>query len=524
MKRTSKFLLAALTLSVTAAFPSAAQTLRIGFADPISSNDPQLNNHAGDRSLALQIFDSIVDRRDGKTLASVAKSWRTVDETTWEFTLRDDVLWHDGTPFTADDVVFSLERAKSVPGTVASYAGRVRSIESFQTPDPHTLIIKTRGPAPNLLLDIGAVHLVSRHIGATATTEDYNTGKAVIGTGPYKFVSSVPGDRWLLERWDQFYGQKADWQQVEYRFINNGAARTAALLAGDVDVIDKVSPTDLTKLRQSSDVAIHAHPGLRVLLIQPSFREGPNEFITDHAGKPLAENPLRDVRVRQALSVAINRQAIADRILQGVVTVANQDMPEGTLGYNKDLPTIPYDPSLARKLLTEAGFPEGFALTVHFANDRPPMAPETLQAVAQFWSRVGIKVNLAAEPTPIYTARVRRNEYAVSVLAWGNGTGELGYGLVNVFATYNPEKGIGASNWGRYSSPVVDEALQQYTEEFDAERQAEILNRAAKAMYDDVGIIPLFHYQNIWASRKGLTVTPYISDRTAAQMVTRDEP
>ena len=121
----------------------------------------------------------------------------------------------------------------------------------------------------------------------------------------------------------------------------------------------------------------------------------------------------------------------------------------------------------------------------------------------------------------MYSARVRQNEYAISIIAWGNGTGELGYGLVNVFATQDASKGLGASNWGRYSSKVVDDALDAYTSEFDPANQEAILHRAAQAMYDDVAFIPLFHYQNIWASRKGLKVVPYISDRTTAQMVTR---
>ena len=124
---------------------------------------------------------------------------------------------------------------------------------------------------------------------------------------------------------------------MDHRYINNASARTAALLSGDVDVIDKVAPADVEKLRKSPQIAIHAYPGLRALLIQPSFRPGPNEFITDNAGKPLANNPLADVRVRQALSIAINRKAIVDRILQGTVTEANQNMPKGSFGYNLSL-------------------------------------------------------------------------------------------------------------------------------------------------------------------------------------------
>ncbi|MFT4192843.1 MAG: ABC transporter substrate-binding protein [Comamonas sp.] len=510
---------AALTTAL-AAVPAQAQTLRIAAADPISSADPQLNNHAGDRSLALQIFDSIVDRRDHDTLPSLAQSWRSLDARTWEFKLNPKITWHDGKPFTSEDIAFSFQRARSVPGSVASYAGRLREVESVQTPDAHTVIIKTRVPTPGLLTDIGAVYIVSKHVGEKASTEDYNAGRAVIGTGPYKLVSYTPGDRSVLVRNDNYWGKKPDWARVEYRFVNNGAARTAALLAGDVDVIDKVAPADIKKLSASKNIAVHAYPGLRALLLQPSFREGPNEFIRDNAGQPLPNNPLRDVRVRKALSLAINRNAIADRILQNTVTPASQDMPKGTAGYNPDIAPTPYDAERARKLLAEAGYPQGFQLTIHVPADRYPQAPEALQAVAQFWTRIGVKTTLESVPWALYSSRANKNEFALSVLAWGNGTGELGYALVNVFATVDAAKGLGASNWGRYSSPALDQALAAYTQEFDANKAETILRHAARILDDDQAVIPLFHYQNIWASRADLKVTPYVSDRTAAQMVT----
>lgn len=162
---------------VLAAGSVSAQDLRIGYADPVSSLDPQLNNYAGDRSVALHAFESLVSRRDDKTLPGLAKSWKVVDDTTWEFALRDDVKWQDGTPLTADDLVFSFERARSVPGSVASYAGAMRTVESVKAKDEHTLIIKTRLPNANLLPDVDSIYIVSRHAGATASSADYNSGK-----------------------------------------------------------------------------------------------------------------------------------------------------------------------------------------------------------------------------------------------------------------------------------------------------------------------------------------------------------
>ncbi|BEU97859.1 ABC transporter substrate-binding protein [Acidovorax sp. DW039] len=517
------------TLRITAIAAAAllvasahAQNLSIAFADPISSVDPQLNNHAGDRSLALHFWDSIINSRDGGKLEpALASSWKSLDEKTWEFKLRNDIKWQDGKPMTADDIVFSFTRARNVPGSVASYAGALRTVESVTAKDAHTVIVKTNTPNPMLPLEVASIYVVSKHVGEKSQTEDYNAGRAVVGTGPYKLVSFTPGDRTVMERNPGYYGPKAEWDKVTYRFISNGAARTAALLAGDVDVIDKVAVTDVEKLRKTSSVSVFTYPGLRVLLLQPSFRAGANEFITDNAGKPLAENPLRDQRVRQALSVAINRKALADRVLQGTVTEANQWMPKGSFGYNPEVKDIAYNPEQAKKLLADSGFAQGFQITIHVPGDRYPQAPETVQAVAQFWSRVGVKTKVEVVPWAAYSSRANKNDYAVSVIAWGNGTGEAGYGLLQTLATTDAKRGRGANNWGRYSNEAVDKALDAATVEFSADRRAAIFRHAAKLVTDDVGHIPLFHYQNIWAAKKGLKVTPLLSDRTSALQVTR---
>ncbi|SAL02816.1 ABC transporter substrate-binding protein [Caballeronia ptereochthonis] len=500
---------------------TSAQTLNLAFADPLSSLDPQLNNYAGDRSVDLHFWDLLVENHDNVLAPGLATSWKAIGNDTWEFKLRRDVKWQDGTPFTANDVIYSYQRARSVPGTVATFAGYLRTISSVTAPDPDTLIIKTNIPTPDLPLNLTSVHIVSKHVGEKSSSEDYNAGRAMVGSGPYKFVSYTPGDRVVMTRNDAYWGPKPIWDKVNYRYVSNAAARTAALLSGDVDAIDKVSVSDLPRLRQSPKVSVFAYPGLRVMLLQPSFHPGPNPYITDNAGKPLPNNPLLDVRVRRALSLAINRPAITDRILQGAATVANQWMPAKTFGYNPDVKDIPDDPAQAKKLLAEAGFPDGFQLTLSVPNDRYPQAPETAQAVAQFWTRIGVKTKVEVMPWATYASRANKNEFAVSMIAWGNGTGEASYALVNVLCTVDAKKGIGASNWGRYSNPAVDHALDAATAEFDPAKREAILRQAVKVVSDDVGVIPLYHYENVWAAKKGLKVTPAVSDRTTAMMVTR---
>ena len=518
-----RLILSTLTAAILGASAAAsADNLSIGFADPLSSLDPQLNNHAGDRSVALHFWDLLIENKWNKLQPGLAVSWKPLDPTTWEFKLREGVKWQDGTPFTADDLIYSYTRARAVPGSVATYAGYLRTIDTMTAKDPLTLIVKTKAPNPDLPLNLASVHVVSKHVGEKSTTEDYNSGKAMVGTGPYKFVSYTPGDRVIMERNDGYWGDKATWDKVNYRYINNAASRTAALLAGDVDVIDKVSVSDLAKLQKAANISVYPYDGLRVMILQPSFNPAPNQYITDNNGKPLDKNPLLDLRVRQALNLAINRKAISDRILQGAATEANQWMPKGTFGYNPDVKDIPNDVAQAKKLLAEAGFPDGFKLTMHVPNDRYPQGPETAQAVAQFWTRVGVKTQVEVVPWAVYSGRANKNEFAVSMLAWGNGTGEASYALVNILDTVDAKKGLGASNWGHYSNPKVDAALEQSTSEFDVAKREAILRDSVKLVADDVAIFPLFHYKNIWATKKGLKVTPMTSDRTAAMMVTKE--
>lgn len=507
---------------LAAAAVADAQTLTIGFADPVSSLDPQLNNHAGDRSVDLHFWNLLVENRGNQMQPDLALSWRNIAPQQWELKLRPDVKWQDGTPFTAEDVIFSYQRARNVPGSVASFAGYLRTVKSVIAKDPLTLVIETNVPNPDLPRNLASVHIVSKHIGEKSQTEDYNSGAAMVGSGPYRYVAYTPGDRVIMERNKDYWGPKPLWEKVTYRYINNGAARTAALLSGDVDVIDKVSVSDLATLKQSPKITLFPYDGLRVLLLQPSFREGPTPYITGNDDKPLDKNPLRDARVRKALSLAINRKALVDRILQGAATVSNQWMPAGSFGHDPDIKNIPNDVDQAKKLLAEAGFPQGFKLTIHVPNDRYPQAPETVQAVAQFWTRIGVKTQVEVVPWATYSTRANKNEFAISVLAWGNGSGEGGYALVNVLATIDAAKGLGASNWGRYSNPAIDQALVDATVEFDTTRREAILRHAARIIADDAGIIPLYHYQNIWAARKGLKVTPVTSDRTTAMMVTQE--
>ena len=519
MKRLSLATALAAALLASAA---SAEDLTMAYSDPISALDPQLNNHAGDHNVSQMFFATLTPKDVDGPVPYLAESWELIDETTWEFRLREGANWSDGQPVTGEDVKFSYERAKDVPGSVASYRGFVRTVEAVEVVDPKTIRIRTDVPNPLLPVNLSTVYIVSRHVGESAATEDYNSGKAMVGEGPYLYEGYVPGDRVTMTRNEGFWGAKPEWEKVTYRYIGNPAARTAALLAGDVDAIDKVSISDLERLRGDDSVEVFDYPGLRVLLLQPSFNEAPSEFITDKSGAALDSNPLTDARVREALNIAINRDAIAERIMRGGATVASQWMPEGSFGYDPETGPIAYDAERAKALLAEAGFPDGFRLTMHGPGDRYPQGPETAQAVAQFWTRIGVETQVEVVPYSVYASRGNSNEYAMTMIGWGNGTGEGTYAMTTILATVDPDKGTGASNWGHYSSARHDELLAAAISEFDDAKREQLIRDAVKVVSEDVGVIPLFHYKNIWAARKGLKIAPWTSDRWVPMQVTSE--
>jgi len=500
----------------------AARPLTIGIGGAVTSLDPHFYNASPNNSLSMHVFDRLVER-DAQTrlVPGLALSWTPVSEKVWEFKLRPGVKWHDGRDFTADDVAFTIERAPNVPNSPGGFGGFVRAIQRTEVVDPLTVRFHTAAPSPLLPTDLGSVAVVSRHAGANAGTEDYNSGKAAIGTGPYKVVSYAPGDRTELVRNDDWFGPKQPWARVSYRFIGNDSARTAALLAGDVDLIDQVPTSDLARLRRESRVALAEVQGVRVIYLTfDRSREGAVPFVTDNAGQPLAKNPFNDLRVRQALSLAINREALCRQVMEGTAAPTGQWLPPGSYSYNPEVKPNPFNAERAKALLAEAGFPQGFKLTLHGPNDRYPNDARTIQAVAQMWQRVGIQTSVEALPWTTYSVRSNRQEFAARLAGWGSVTGEASYTLVNITGTYDTAKRMGTNNTARYSNPTLDALTERATATLDDKARETLLQEAVKIAMDDLAFTPLFQLVNIWALKRGLAYDARADERTLATGVT----
>jgi peptide/nickel transport system substrate-binding protein len=489
-----------------------------------SAMDPHFHNLTPNNALTSHVFERLVHFDAKQSLIpGLATSWKTVDDTTWEFKLRTGVKWHDGSLFTADDVIFTMERAPNVENSPGSFALYVRG-KTFTKVDDHTIRVTTKAPYPLMPNDMATIAIISKKAASGAKTDDFNAGRAAIGTGPFKFSEFVKGDRYVVVRNDDHWGGKSTWEKVTIRPIKTGPARVAALLAGDVDVIEEVPTTDIGRLQGDAKVSLSQGLSNRVIYFHIDHWRDETPFITANDGSKI-KNPLKDVRVRKALSKAINRPAIVDRLMEKAALPASQFLAEGFFGISKKLKPEAFDPDGAKKLLADAGFPKGFKMTLHGPNGRYINDARMAEAVAQMFTRIGVETKVETMPPAVFFKRASAGaeggnpEFSFILVGWGSGTGEVSSPLKSLVATFDRTKGMGTANRGRYSNPELDKVIDQALATVDDAKRAELLAKASEIAIEDVGII-VSHYQlNTWATRKGLDYTPRTDEYTIATSV-----
>jgi len=501
--------------------PAFASDLTIGLASEPSSIDPHFHNLGPNNAMSLHVFDRLIIPDNKQQLTpGLATSWKAVDETTWEFKLREGVKFHDGTPFTADDVVFTFERAPNVEGSPSSFSTYIKG-KTIKKIDDFTVHIITEKPYPLMPNDLMTFSIVSRKNGEGAKTEDYNSGSATVGTGPYKFVEYVPADRIVLERNEDYWGEKPEWEKLTFKAIKSGPARVAALLAGDVDIIAQTPTTDIERLEGEAEIELSSGISNRVIYLHLDHAREASPFVRANGGGDIA-NPLRDLKVRQAISKAINRDLIVDRVMENVAIKAGQLLPEGFFGVSDKLAPEEYDAEAVQQLLSEAGVPDGFELTIHGPNDRYINDAKIAEAIAQMLTRAGIKTAVETMPRSVYFKRAssggpdKTPEFSFILVGWGAGSGEASSPLKSLIHTYDKENGYGASNRGRYSNPEVDTLIEDALATVDDEKRAALLAQATEVAIEDLAIIPLHYQVNTWAARKGIKYNARTDEYTVA--------
>jgi peptide/nickel transport system substrate-binding protein len=488
---------------------AAAKELNVGLGAEPTSIDPHYHNLGPNNAISDSIYDRLINQNEKQQLRpGLAVSWKAIDDTTWIFKLRKGVKFHDGSDFTADDVIFTFQRAPTVPNSPSSFAIFTKG-KTLTKIDDYTIQVKTDKPHPLTPNDISQVSIISKKAAQGASTEDFNSGKAAIGTGPFKFIKWVPGDRLILQRNDNYWGPKPEWAVVNIRVIKSAPARVAALLSGDVDFIDNVPTTDITRLKKEPGLSLSQGVSNRVIYLHMDQFRDDSPFVKAKDGGAI-KNPLKDVRVRQAISKAINRDLIVERVMEGVAIPAGQLLPEGFFGVSPNLKPEKYDPEGAKRLLAEAGVPDGFQLTIHGPNDRYINDAKIAEAIAQMLTRVGIKTAVETMPKSVYFKRASRGgpngtpEFSFILVGWGAGTGEASSPLKALLHTYDKSKGMGATNRGRYSNPKLDELIEKALATVDDGKREKLLQQATELAMNDYGIIPLHYQVNTWAARKGL--------------------
>jgi peptide/nickel transport system substrate-binding protein len=482
---------------------------------PVSSLDPHYHLLRSNGEVSQMLFDSLLTTDAKAQLRpGLAESWRALGSGGWEFTLHEGIRFHDGTPFTADDVAFTLERIPKVTGPGASYTTHIRSISRVEVVDARTIRFYTDTPAPLLPVYLSQVVMLSRRIHDGVTTADFNSGKVAIGTGPFRLASYKVGDRIELVRNDAYWGARPHWANVAYRMITNDAARMAALLAGDVDIIDQIPTSDIDRLRRDQRFRVAETTSLRTMYITlDSTRAAPVPQIASSTGGALERNPLSDVRVRRALSLAIDRKMLVERVMQGAARASGQFLPPGTYSHIPGLPVPAADPEAARRLLTEAGYPQGFQMTLAGSNDRYMNDARVIQAVGQMWTRIGVRTVVEAQPYAAFIGRASRREFPAALLSWGNSTGEASVLLGSVLRTRNRERGHGAANRTEYSNPEMDRLLGAAETEMDDARREALLRQASGIVIDDVALVPLYLQNALWAMRAELSYEARADER-----------
>ncbi|MFE0752497.1 ABC transporter substrate-binding protein [Inquilinus sp. NPDC058860] len=517
---------ASLSLALTAPFSNAAtaQTLTVGVRAGPLSIDPHFTASGVSAEALKHVFDTLVKSGNNLELEpGLATSWKALDDTTWEFKLREGVKFHDGSDFTAEDVKFSIERIPLVtgPNPATIYVRQVKSVEIV---DPHTIRVHTNGPAPTLPNDFIRLFIVS-HVAAKdystkeTANEGFNTGKAAIGTGPYKFVSWTPKEQLVLERFDDYWGGREPWQTVIRKELPNDATRVAQLKAGQVDIIARTPAADVPSLEGDPAYSVVKADSVYLFYVEFDFRE-PTPQLTGKDGKPLAKNPFRDPRVREAFDLAIDRETLAEISMEEMGKPATQMVTPNIFGYDPSIEIPAPDPKRAKALLAEAGYPDGFRVVFNFTNDGLPGDRAVGTSISQMLAAIGIDAQANAQPGAVWSPARTRGEFSFDMGGWGTLTGESNYTLSSLFHTNDPAKKLGAFNVRGYSNPEVDRIVEAAAVEMDVAKREALLEEGNRLIASERPSLPVASIVTAWTMRKDkVTIVPRADEDTLAMNI-----
>ena len=508
--------LAVLALLALFNLNAQAALLRWSAQNDILTLDPHSQNHSATNTITSYAYEGLTRYTEKfQVEPSLATRWRFITPTQVRFDLRQGVKFHDGTPFTADDVVFSLGRTRQPQANMAIYVSGIKEVKKI---DEHTVDLLLEGPNPVLLRNLVYFRIMSKtwaEKNKATNTQDYKAkedtfaSRNAMGTGPYKITGWQPDQRVTMvankDWWDKPRGNVTE---VIYLPIKSDATRVAALLSGDIDLLTDLPTQDVAKLR--ADPKLKVIEGNENRTIFFAMDEGSEEL---RGASVKGKNPFKDKRVREAMNLAIDREAIKRSLMRGFAIPAAIMVPPGVDGYATDIDQpIKADAARARLLLAESGYPDGFEVPVNCPNDRYVNDEEICQAAVSMWAKIGIKAKLAALPNSQHSVLVQKMELPLYLYGWGVTTFDAQYTLQDIVHTRSTAGGSdGKANYSRVSDRQVDQLVQQMKVETDTPKRNAQMREALIRVRDEYLYIPVHHQVRPWAMRN-VVDTPHMAN------------
>ena len=506
-----------------AAAPVHAVTLKWAAQNDILTLDPQSQNHATTIAILQHTYEALVRyTKDYQIEPSLAVSWKQMSDTHWRFNLRKNVKFHDGSPFTADDVVFSFGRIKQPQGTMQIYVANIADVKKV---DDHTVDFMLSGPHPILLRNIADFRIMSKawseknrsqNIQDYKSKEETYASRNTNGTGPYLINGWEPDKRIVFtvnkDWWGKLDGNVTD---VIYTPIKSDATRVSALLSGEVDLVTDLPTQDVERLRKEPKIKVLDGHEVRTIFI------GMDQYSEElKYSNVKGRNPFKDIRVRRALNLAVDREAIKKVTMRGLSIPAGLMIAPGVHGYSKQMDILPkYDPAAAKKLLAEAGYPDGLEFTLDCPNNRYVNDEKICQALLSMWARAGLRAKLNSMPFATYIPKLLNLDTSAYMLGWGVPTFDGLYMLQSLVRT-KTTGADGSFNQGRISNPKLDTTIDALKIATDRVARDALLKEALEVTRDQAYYVPLHYQMRPWAMKPGVSITYSIDDRPQARFAT----
>lgn len=509
--------------TIVAAPVAQAKTFKWASQGEIATWDIHSQNNALQNGIHSYVYESLVTY-NSRTFAVeplLATAWREVSPTQVRFTLRQGVKFQDGSAFTADDAVYSLQRAMA---KTSNYTPYVQGIDKVVKVDGQTIDVFLKAPNPVLLRQMTELRMMSKAWAEKNRSVEPKDIKGAdenfahrnaMGTGPYTLDAWQPDVKMVFKRNPNWWGQmEGNVTEIVYTPIKSAATRIAALLSGEVDMVLDPSPQDLQRLRSSGDIKVVDGLENRTIFL------GMDQFRDELVGSNVkGKNPLKDLRVRKALYQSIDANTLARSILRGL------GKPTGTLvapqvaGWTEDVgKRMPYDVEGAKKLLAEAGYADGFEVDFACPNNRYINDEAICQAVTAMWARIGVKAKLRTLPLVTYFPMIQRSEASIYMLGWGVPTFDALYSLQSLVRSVGTG-GDGNYNVGRYSNERMDYLVDRIKMETDAPVRSRMLTEALQLSNDTVSHIPLYDQVIPWAMKKKVELVHRADNRVDMRSV-----